>query len=69
MKVKEGVFFKLKKDNFNNHIENLISNEYLLEEVIIPQKEIYEINPYSLSTIRVLTFTNNNKVYVLGSVF
>ncbi len=42
-------------------------NQYLIEEAIIQSAELNEINPYSVSSFRVVTLYNNGEVYLLAN--
>lgn len=47
--------------------ENLVGDDFIIEECIAAHPEIAEFHPASLNTIRVVTFSNGKKAKVFGA--
>lgn len=52
---------------FKNQLMN--NKQFLLEEEIIQAKEIDEMNPSTVNTLRVVTLYNKGEVHILGNFF
>ncbi len=57
------------KTVIENLFQEVISSEYLFQETIIQHDEMNKINPYSLNTIRIDTYTNKQGVSKIMSCF
>lgn len=59
-----------KEKNLKNLYEKLLKQkQYLLEEEIVQSKEVNEINPNVVCSLRVCTLYKEGKVYLVGNAF
>ncbi len=55
--------------SINQLIRIIKKNNYdLLEEYVYQHREMSKLSPDSLNTIRVITYNNNNKIKIIGSI-
>ena len=45
-----------------NLYNNVINSSYLFQDVVVQHKQINELNPYCINTIRIDTYTNKQKI-------
>lgn len=63
-------FLKMKTENANHKLEAILEHyhkNFVIQRVLVQQKELTKMNPTSLNTVRVQSFLYQGKVYILSA--